>query len=566
MFLLTSDAHTDACRRTLERMRRSLEPLAPGPIVLERIGSRVLGWFRARQSDNLHVFRDGCVVGKLVPGEAASDVAIRHAEALPDAGHPLARSVAVQAAAGGTGQVRVVPRHCAGAFFDGEDVSDMQLLLADLRGRRPAPESVALLASVGYFPGDLTLFREVRRVPFLHALEPGRAPERFGRLPMRASDDAEMVRRLVAILPRPANGSLAISGGCDSRFVLGLLLRAGNGVELVRLADDEDAVARRLAGELALPLRIVDAAGSNLAGPLYALMTDGQIYSGGGHYWRLRSSLRSASLLYLGLFADSILKNAFRAAWKNPLAGGSLEERLIRDALLSRMRSREAGLRSGSRRDELAALLRTELAGTWEHGELASPKQRANWFYYVHRGLRWTAAHTADVDFFAEVVLPLSDLEATASGLRSSAWSNFHNARVRTLNRSLLPAVETGYANGQSARVARGPEGAAGKLFYEFGARGLAHLRSKRRVGRAPAPPPAAGRPASSSSSTGEEARGLSAYFDRSLAALLADSSCSAPVRRAAVTVNEVLRYLDGESASAAAGVGAAAASGGGPP
>jgi len=556
VFLLTSDAGAEAARRALERIRRSLDPLAPGPLVVERVGSRVLAWFRARQSDNLHVFRDGCVVGKLVPGEPPSDGAIRHAEALPTEGHPLARSVAVHAQ-GDT--VRVVPRHCAGAFFDGQDVSDMQLLLAELRGRRPAPESVALLASVGYFPGELTLFREIRRVPFLHALEPGRAPERLGRVPARVADDAEMMRRLVAVVPHPANGSLAISGGCDSRFVLGLLLRAGAGVELVRLADAEDPVARRLAGELSLPLRIVEPAGSNPAGSLYALMTDGQIYSGGGHYSRLRSALRPGSLLYLGLFADSILKNAFRAAWKNPLAGGGLDERLIREALLSRMRPREAGLRSGSRRDELADMLRIELAGTWEHADLSGPKQRANWFYYFHRGLRWTAAHTADADFFAEVVLPLSDLEATAFGLRSSAWSNFHNARVRSLNRSLLPAVETGYANGQAARVARGAAGAAGKLYYEFGARGIAHLRSKRRIARHSAPAPRPASAAGASSTEPQEARGFSTYFDRSLAALLSDPECSASVRRAAATVNEVLRYLDGEGAATAAGIGAAA-------
>ena len=536
MFLMASDA--DACRRTLERLRSSLAPIGPGPTIVERAGPHALGWFRCRMSDNLHAFRDGFIVGKLVPGEAASDAPIRHVESMPSDGHPLARSVAIHV---GSGRARLVPRHCAGAFFDGDAVSDSQLLLADLNGRSPAAESVAVLASVGYFPGDLTLFREIRRVPFLHGLTPGERPSRESMVPARGWDDAEMIARLLEVIPRGPCADLAISGGCDSRFVLGLLLRAGVATELIRLSDAEDDVARRLAAELSLPISIVGPEGSNLPGALYALVTDGQIYSGGGHYSRLRGRVREGSLVYLGLFADSILKNAFRAAWKNPLARGDFEERLIRESLLSRMREREAGLRELSRRDALVSILRSELAGTWEHGELSGPKQRANWFYYVHRGLRWTAAHTADLDVFAEVVIPLSDLGATASGLRSTAWSNFANARVRTLNRKLLPSVATGYASGQTARVSRGPAAALGKLYYEFGSRGLARLRQGRALRR-----PAGPVEPQSGLSAPEEAPRFSRYFDRSLAALLSDRSCSSPVRRAAITVNEVLRYLEG--------------------
>lgn len=535
MFLLTRDE--PAGRGSLERLRRRLGPFAPGPIVMERAGSHALGWFRVRQSDNLHAFRDGFLVGKLVPGERRSDAPIRHSDSLPRETHPLTRAVVIEVDAG---RPHVRPRHAAGVFFDGDSISDMQLLLADHAKRRPSPESIALLGSVGYFPADLTLFREIRRVPFLHSVVPGEAPRREGRMPDAVWNDVGMIERLVGILPRETPATLAISGGCDSRFVLGLLLRAGIPTELVRLSDAEDAVAARLAAEAGVPLRVVGGDISNVPLPLYTAMTDGQIYAGGGHYSRLRDGVSAERLLYLGLFADSILKNAFRAAWKNPFAGGDLDDRLIREALLSRMREREPGLRAVGRRGDLLRFLRPEVAGSWPHAELRGRKQRANWFYYVHRGLRWTAAHTADLDFFAEVMLPLSDIVATASGIRSSAWSNFENSRVRALNEMLLPQVRTGYASGQSVRVARGPSGAVRKLYYEFGARGVAHLRQKRSLARPAAPAPTTVRGPS------DEAPGFSDYFDRSLEAVLSDPDCSASVRRAASTTNEVLRYLSG--------------------
>ena len=540
MFLASPDP--EACRAALERLRGALEPFAPGPVVLVQAGPLALGWFRVRQSDNLHAYSDGYLIGKVSPGEPGSQTAIRHAEPLPREVHPLARTVALEV---GGGVARIRPHGSAAVYFDSGAASDMQLLLADLHGRSPAPESVALLASVGYFPGDLTLFREIRRVPFLHSLSAAGELRRETRVPDSRWNDVEMTERLIGILPRTAPATLAISGGCDSRFVLGLLLGARIPTELIRLSDPEDAVAERLASEVGLPLRILKDERRSVALPLYTLMTDGQIYSGGGHYSRLQGEVPAGSVCYLGLFADSILKNAFRAAWKNPFAPGDFDDRLILEALLSRMRPREAGLLRGGSREELLRLLRAELAPTWEHARLTGRKQRANWFYYVHRGLRWTTAHTADLDFYTEVVLPLSDLTATVLGIQSSAWSNFDNARVRALSGRLLPSVRTPYANGQTARVPGGLLGAARKIYYDFGARGLAHLRQKSRLGRP------AGRPVAEkvAAERREQAPGFDEYFDRSLDAILADPDCSRNVRRGASTVNEVLRYLSASRA-----------------
>ena len=543
MFLLTRDER--ACRAALERLRAALGPVSPGPIILSAAGDYTLGWFRARRSDNLHVYRDGYLVGKLVPGEPPSEAPIVHGEPLPADGHPLARAVAI--AVGGD-SVRVRPFHTCGVYTCDDSASDMQLLLADRHGLAPSEEGVALLATAGCFPGELTLFREVRRVPFLHAWTAGRGAERVGRVPDPGADDRFLIDRLVGIVPRDPRSLVAISGGADSRFVLGILLRAGISPELIRLSDDEDALAKRLAGELELPLRIVVAGSeANLPAPLYTAMTDGQIYYGGGHYARLREALPSGALLYAGLLSDSMLKNGHRSAWKRPRPGVPIEDRLVREGVLSRMRDREPCLVGFGVREELFGLLRRELAGTWDHGEFATRKQKANWFHYLYRGLRWSYAHTADLDFYAEVVLLLSDLAAQAAGMRSPAWENFRNDRIRRLNHMLLPGVTTGYANGLGVVVGRGPAAAVGKVYYEFGRRGLKYMQGRR---------PARGGSAAGRAheSAREEAPGLGRYFSRSLDAILADADCSASLRRAALTVNEVLAYLGSGAAGAANG------------
>ena len=113
MFLASPDP--EACRAALERLRGALEPFAPGPVVLVQAGPLALGWFRVRQSDNLHAYSDGYLIGKVSPGEPASQTAIRHAEPLPREVHPLARTIAVEA---GGGVARIRPHGSAAVYFD----------------------------------------------------------------------------------------------------------------------------------------------------------------------------------------------------------------------------------------------------------------------------------------------------------------------------------------------------------------------------------------------------------------------------------------------------------------
>ena len=215
----------------------------------------------------------------------------------------------------------------------------MQLLIAKANGYRPSPEGVAILATVGYFPGELTLFSEISRIPLFHALdlELG-CLVRIGRFESQPPDDRAMVDRLASIIPHEGPSVLALSGGCDSRFVLGILRKASQRPTLVRLSDDEDAIPMRIAEELGLPITVVREPAPDPDPELYAVMTDAQIYHRGGHYGRLRRALPAGTAYYTGLFADSLVKNAFRAAWKVPRFRRDMTTRLVEHALLARMR------------------------------------------------------------------------------------------------------------------------------------------------------------------------------------------------------------------------------------
>ena len=556
MFLLTPDRAR--CERSLSKLRSALGELARGPVTTMPAGESWLGWFPARRSDNLHVFSDAIVVGKLTPGEPESREPIPHREKAPASVHPLAPAARVEASGG---RVRVTPYHATNVFADRDSASDMQLLIADAKGYRPSAEGVALLGAAGYFPADLTLFSEISRIPLFHSLELGTgARVRVGRFESRRADDEAFIDRLVSIVPTASGhpAALAISGGCDSRFILGVLLKAGVRPALVRLSDAEDAAAAELAAEMKLPLTVVRDPAEDPPPLRYTLMTDAQIYFRGGHYGRIREGVAPGSLYYTGLYANATLKNALRAAWKVPRASRDMTARLIEHGLLGRMRSSEPGLRTANGKDAMRRFLREHLEAAPAHGPFTSSKELAGWFYHLHKATRWVPAHIGDLSFYVEPVNLLADLGALQLANRSSAWTNFGNDRVRRLTERLLPGLSTAYGTGQPRLPRRGPRGAFDKLVYEYGSRALVYLRDRQVPSSAPSLHVT---PAVASQ---EESRGFREYFDRPFGDLARGTTASTSVRRAAVTVNSALLYLSGVVRDAGAGVDEASLSIGG--
>jgi hypothetical protein len=82
---------------------------------------------------------------------------------MPEEIHPLSTGARVVTRGGG---ILVEPFNVSNIFYGVDSISDMQLLIAQAEGHLPSPEGISVLSAVGYFPGNMTLFREIRKIPF----------------------------------------------------------------------------------------------------------------------------------------------------------------------------------------------------------------------------------------------------------------------------------------------------------------------------------------------------------------------------------------------------------------
>lgn len=466
MFILTKspDRAAAAMRHLCDRL-----PVSTGPIHRVPIGDRHLLWCRAQVRDNLHVFSDGVLIARRSASEQLSDDPQHHGGPLPSEHPPALPGTVIRP--DGTG-VSVEPLGVTSAYTHGDDVSDRTLLLAAMGDLRPSPKGTALLAGVGYFPGDLTLFDEVRRVPFLHRwCSADRSTRRVRTLSMPRADDEAMVERLASIVPVDVRHAVGLSGGHDSRFVLGILRRAGADVRVVRFQDRESDVASALARQLDLEVQSIGSFGDHDAERTpaeFTAMTDGQIWHGVAQFGRLRQHLAPDDVFDSGQFSPSMNKNTLKTAWKKPDPRRPFWDRLVHEGFVRAVPAVQPALRSCARREELFEVLDPELRRQLEHVDLGTRKQTANWLYYMNRGMRWAQAYYDDLGHSANVLFLLSDVEAQLLGLASGAWGNFHNDRFTAVNRRLLPDVDVPYSSGAPAEPPRGPAAAVQKVRYEY--------------------------------------------------------------------------------------------------
>jgi hypothetical protein len=535
VFLIHSDYH--AARKAIEKLHATLTALNPTPIVAIPVKSHWLFWFGCKPSDNLHSFNNGFIVGKLTFHECCSPRVSASDTDPPEALHPLLHAVKV--GIGPTG-ITLAPWGITNVYYDGSSASDMQLLLADANGHVPSPCGFAVLATVGYLPGNVTLFERIRKIPFLHAYDvtQGKLISLRSFVP-REPDDAAMVDRCTAIVPQHSNQIVGISGGYDSRFVLGVLMRAGIRPTLLHLDGAESPIVAQLGAALGLEARLL-AHGARLPDDLLAILTDGQRHLSEGNYHTLWGALSRDSIYHSGLFAEALVKNAFKTAWKVPGPRRYLLDRLIRRALLSTAPQELNGLSACTSRAEIAAFLKDELAFLKEPCSCWSRKAAANWFHYVNQGLRWCQAYTGALAYFAYPVFLVSDLDALAVGIASSFWCNFRKDRVRRLNYKLMPEVEVPYCDGRPARPDGWLREQLLKIPYEYGTRLGQWLEAHRRFKRA-------GRTSGESTDAREYGCGLPEmrrYIKADTSALLADRGCSINVKRATKTLYHVMNYL----------------------
>jgi hypothetical protein len=522
--------------RALAVMARMLPAYARGTHVVHRLGGQALVWQAFRPGDNLHVYRNGTFVGKIAFDEPECNAAVVHDALLPTSFHPLLTGCAIRTEGNSieVQPVGVTPIYaCRGA------VSDMQLLLAAVFGLLPTPVRFNILATAGHFPGDSTLFEEVRKIPF-----PGKyiadqqRHVRLAEFALRPADDARMVERLLSIAPKTAS-QLGMSAGFDSRFVLGLLLQQGVRPELISGPSEERDLVAAIARELQLDAKLPE--WEDRVEPLtYTLMTDAQIFLRGGNYSRLRGVLNRNCVYHTGLAADSILKKTYKTTWKAPGLRSRIFDTLCNFAMLGMKEPKLRGVREAESRDELVQVVRQDLAFLEPYHANVPRHVFAGLFCYFNGGLRWTPAHTADLAFYTTPVYLLADLEATEYAMQSSAWSNFRKDRVRQLNHQLLPNVRTPYSDATKVRARTKVLGAADKLAYEY----LYRFKARRKTRQAAAGPSGLMRDLDPLSYQRHEAQ-MAKYLAQPMPATLQDTSLPNSLKRAAVTVYGALEYLD---------------------
>ncbi len=469
MFMLSRNAQS--ARRALEHYRTALSaaPLITlGAIHTLTLGERHLHWCAAKPADNLHVFANGVVLGKLDFNEANQLMPIQHEGAsVPTELHPLLLSTRiVQHGA----NLIITPNQVTHVYIaaDHDAAADSQLVLAASIGVQPDLMRIAIMSSAGYLPGNLTLFAEIQKIPLVHAYATQtKTFTQTQTLTLQPNDDDAMIARLVEIAPHVPS-VLGMTGGYDSRFILGCLLKAGVRPRLLHLQSDEQTVVIQLAEQLGLDLDVVEPLPS-IEPDLHTLMNDGMIYMRGGNFNRMRAGLSRDQVCYNGLAISSAIKDMMRTAWKVPFMRGDIHQRLIRFGIIGKSTPASVTLRTPVTREAVEALLYQHLTHPQQLlVELRTSKQWGNWYYYLNRGVRWAYTALSDISFYTYSVFLGADLPTVMLGLTSPAWGNFRHERARALNHRLLPDLHVNYLDGLPVTTQPGIKRAYDMFAYEY--------------------------------------------------------------------------------------------------
>lgn len=442
MFLITKTQKN--CIDSIRKMISALEGIECGPVQLIDLGGYILAWSRCKQHENLHILSDACYIGKLTFSENPSEIPISHEgrinkKEIP----PLTTGTIIHQR---DNQIVVEPLHITNVYYSKDSVSDMQLLIADAEGFFPSHEGVATLSAIGYFPGNITLFNEIKKIPFRSSYNISTrivAPPKT--IEYKKNDDEKMIERLMEIVPNHPKQYLGITGGKDGRFVLGIFLSVGKKPILVHKETGEKDLVNQLAHDVNCEIINVPQSTTLLSPEVYTLATDSQIYYSGGNLGGIASKIERDSLFHSGIYAGLLIKDTFKTAFKMPGPLSKIYHRCL-TLLLSSIKPVHDALSKFNTYDELYQYLRDELHFGNHYVSFKQKKEWTNWFYYINRSIRWGDAVTMDLSYFTQPVFLLSDLEAVCYGISSPQWKNYAYERAMRLNKLLMPFVNTPYA------------------------------------------------------------------------------------------------------------------------
>lgn len=420
------------------------------------LGDRTLVWVRSRAFEELRESADAVFFGT-APEECA--------DPLTAASAPLASGVLILR----RDPLVIRPVGLRGAFTDAAGrSSDSSLLLGAVNEAPPQWRRVVQLAGAHALLGNHSLFEGIDRVPVLHELaiaSSGVVTARALPSPVPVPDEAAFLDVLTELARGAGTALLALTGGYDSRLVLGALRRAQRDVLLVHETwkPADERAARRIADALLLELIVVPNTAREVV-PDIALVVanDAQVtYRAGSFSSFVHPRLDPHRAVYTGQFADVTTKNAWPVAFVGNAPFGDQVARLVDRKLLVGVSP--LGCAPEEAREEIINELRRHTPPV----ETRSRKGIVGWHYYASRGMRWIEGHHADLALFHEVLSPLGDLRLVLHGVLGSTWGDMGHERARRLNAALGMGLGVGYTDGGPATPGTGL-GAARRRAKDF--------------------------------------------------------------------------------------------------
>jgi hypothetical protein len=475
MFIVVGQPRAAEARRALEEMGRFLAP--DGDLQAVDLGSvHLLAWM-TRAGDTLAADQD--------PAGGRTTIFLgyspeRTGPAARRSDHPLATGVRIDR--GST--LRITPIGVRNVYRDGLDISDSSLLLAAVGRRAVSPVHLGILASSTYLPGRLTLFPEIRRIQFHHqlTLTGDSWTESLLPWPEPASSDHDLVERITQALAADHPATVAVTGGYDSRFVLGVLRRAGRALTLVHKSgpEDEDDLVREIARAAGLPLTLVPEQGPEILEPLrHTAATDAGVYLIGNTLVSLEDAAPRGQEIHFGHICS--VKNGYISAYNRTPPRADMVASTIDNVLL-----RGRGTLTAIDVDpaEARAVLEAELRDQLDLLPLRSNKAKGTLLYFLNRGLRWSDAHHGGLSLFNPTISPMSELSSSIWSFGTSMWDNLANDRVRRINHDHGFDLGLPYGDGGRATPYPALVRPVRKVRYEYLDRFL-HHRSQARSGEA---------------------------------------------------------------------------------
>ncbi len=507
-----------------------------GDIFTFRLNNYFLFWFSARPQDQLFVYQNGFIIGKKDFETNYSDIPVEIHEKLPENTSSLLQSTTIEVF---KDQVNIIPNEITSIYYDEDNVSDFTLLLAKLLKRLPDDKLIQIFSGIGYMPGNLTIFKNILKIPYLRGLKLN-SGKLFvtDKFIYKKGDDDKMVSRLIDIVPKTSKQQLAMSGGLDSRFVLGVLLKAKIRPKLVTLLDKESTIVEKVSHSLNLLLEKKN--GEKEGAYQYTLMTDARIYYKGGNYSKMFENVKHNHFLHTGLSILPMNENSFATAWKKPGSIKNIYNDLIRYALLPRVPSEGFSVfEKNLSKQEMQNYLEAELVFGKEYLDFKTRKQWALWFYHLNRGLTWTIAHLQDASFYIYPIFLLGDKKAAEYGIASSAYSNFNKERLRKINQKLFPDLPIDYSDYRTFESKPFLLNHWSRIYNEFFKKMVnrfVQLNSDKKTD------------AKTDYFKGlslEQSKNIRKYYKKDLRVLLKDKTHALRVRRTAVTINNALLFLE---------------------